>query len=201
MDYLNVILVSVSMAIDASCVNINNGLIENDIKWYKLMLIGFLFGIFQFIMPTIGYFIGQSFVMYLEKISLIIPIIGFILLLFLSINSFIEWKKNYKEKAKLAKKELKGKDIVIECIATSIDALCIGFVYILESVQTALLIFLTIGIITFILSILAGLFGKKIGSYIKKYALLLASLVFLIIGSKILIEGIIDYTQTLNVIF
>ncbi|HBS10615.1 MAG TPA: manganese efflux pump MntP, partial [Firmicutes bacterium] len=75
-------------------------------------------------------------------------------------------------------------------IATSIDALCIGFVYIDYSLINALIVFSCIGVITFIISSLTGIFGKSIGKYIEKWAGLVASIVFLTVGIKILLEGI-----------
>ena len=61
MDYVNIILTSLSMAADASAVNTTNGIKEPDMSLKKMVLISLTFGIFQFIMPLISYARGSSF--------------------------------------------------------------------------------------------------------------------------------------------
>ncbi len=190
MDWLNIILVSLSMSVDASIVNITNGIKEKNIPIIKLCFIAFIFGLFQFLMPLLSYLIGYSFKNYFETY---IPWISFILLSILAIKSFIEWLKDQKDSLEIKadnKNKLSFFNIFLQAIATSIDALCIGFVYIDYSLINALIVFSCIGVITFIISSLTGIFGKSIGKYIEKWAGLVASIVFLTVGIKILLEGI-----------
>lgn len=197
MNWLNITMVSLSMAIDASSVNATNGIVERNIKKRKLLLIGLVFGVFQGMMPLIGYFIGLSFK---EQIEKYIPWVAFSLLTLLGIKAFFEWLKDFKkikEDEKCIEKEeclinkISISKIFIQAIATSIDALCIGFVYLNEPINNALIIFLIIGITTFIMSALAGILAKQIGSKLEKWASLIASIVFIAIGIKILLEGIL----------
>lgn len=194
MDFLNIFLVSLSMSVDAMTVNATNGIKNENIKKYKLVLIGLVFGVFQFVMPLIGYFIAYSFRQYLDNIKTAIPWIAFALLMFLAINSFVEFIKERKAKDD----ELAPKDgdhislwtIFTQAVATSIDALCIGFVYCTSTIPDALIIFTCIGVTTFILSALTGLFANKLAGILEKWASLIASIVFVIVAVKILLEGL-----------
>ena len=189
MDLINVSLVSLSMSVDACCVNAANAISDNEIKKRKLVLAAFLFGLFQGIMPLLGYLIGSSFKNYVEKY---IPWIAFGLLFLLGIKSLIEGIKELKNKNEVEKnRKLTIPALLVEALATSIDAFCIGFVYMDESLENALIIFSIIALVTFVLSLLSGFFGKVIGKKLEKYAPFISALIFIAIGLKILIESFI----------
>ena len=197
-DIVNVILTSLSMSVDAMTVGAIDGLEEKDMKMVKVILIALTFGIFQATMPIIGYFIGFSFKDVLETY---IPYIAFTLLLILSIKSLIDFIKELKERKKqkenneteiVKTKKIKVTTILFQGVATSIDALCIGFVFLDYDIPNAMLTFGIIGITTFILTLLTTTFGSKLASKLEKWASLIASIVFLAIGLKILIEGLIS---------
>lgn len=194
MDFLNIFLVSVSMSVDAMTVNATNGIKNEKIKKYKLVLIGLVFGIFQFVMPLIGYFVAYAFKNYLEQIKTAIPWIAFALLLFLAINSFVEFIKDRKKADEELKQEYNSNislwNVFTQAIATSIDALCIGFVYCTYSIPQALIVFTCIGVVTFILSALCGLFANKLAKLLENWASLIAAIVFVVVGVKILLEGL-----------
>ena len=180
-----------------------DGIQEPDMKLRKSLLIAFFFGLFQGVMPVIGYFIGYGFKGVLEKY---IPWIAFALLAFLGIKNIVEWIKERKEEKTEATEVTEEKEvkkltlptILLQSVATSIDALSIGFVYLDSEIFDAMMVFLLIGVVTFILSFIALLLGKKIGSFLEKWAGLLAGIVFLIIGIKILLEGILPSSNTLS---
>jgi len=212
LDWIDVISISISMSVDAMTVNATNGIREVGIKKWKLIIIALVFGVFQFVMPTIGYFISTTFSSYLESIKIAVPIIAFILLFLLALNSLREWIKDFKERKKeknlkensevnennvevvadkKENKKLSFWNILVQGIATSIDALCIGFAYMNLTVSNAMLFFGIIGVTTFVLSMVTGLFGNVVSKYLEKWASLIAAIVFLAIGLKILIEGLI----------
>ena len=91
----------------------------------------------------------------------------------------------------LLKKKISILNIFIQDVATSIDALCIGFTYINYKVSDAMIVFTIIGITTFLLSCATGLSAKYVGKYIDKYAPLIAGLVFIIVAIKIIVEAFI----------
>lgn len=193
LDWIEVLLTSVSMSVDAMTVNATNGLEEKGIPYWKMIVISLCFGIAQFLMPCIGYFTGQTFREYVESY---IPWIGFGLLLLLAIKSFVDWIKDFLAAKKLEKEEIAEKrigagTIALQTIATSIDALCIGFVNIALSIPQAIVFFSVIGITTFLLSFLSVLLAKQLGKVLEKWAGLCASLVFLFLAVKILLEGLL----------
>ena len=190
-DILTMILTSVSMSIDAMTVNATNGLEEKTIKQGKMVFLSFLFGLFQFGMPVLGYFVGQTFEQY---VSAYIPWLGFGLLMLLGIKSLVDWIKETVERKKSGSEEPREKEIsvgrmFVEAIATSIDALCIGFAYMWLPIGEAMLFFGVIGITTFILSYLSILLAKWLAKWLQNWAGLLAAAVFMGIAIKILLEG------------
>lgn len=193
-DILTMILTSVSMSVDAMTVNATNGLEEKTIKQGKMVFLSFLFGIFQFGMPVLGYFVGQTFEQY---VSAYIPWIGFGLLMLLGIKSLVDWIKETVERKKGRSEEPRKKEIsvgrmFVEAIATSIDALCIGFAYMWLPIGEAMLFFGVIGITTFILSYLSILLAKWLAKWLQNWAGLLATAVFMGIAIKILLEGLLS---------
>lgn len=192
-DILTMILTSVSMSIDAMTVNATNGLEEKTIKQGKMVFLSFLFGLFQFGMPVLGYFVGQTFEQY---VSAYIPWIGFGLLMLLGLKSLVDWIKETVERKKGGSEEPREKEIgvgkmLVEAIATSIDALCIGFAYMWLPIGEAMLFFGVIGITTFILSYLSILLAKWLAKWLQNWAGLLAAAVFMGIAIKILLEGLL----------
>lgn len=197
MDWINISLVSVSMAVDCMTVGATDGMQEPDMKKRKIFFIAFIFGLFQALMPTIGYFIGYYFKEALEKY---IPWIAFTLLALLGIKNIFEWakerieakkKKEDSSDEKEEKKKLSVPSILLQGIATSIDALSIGFVYLNSTISEAMIIFSVIGVVTFLLSFLTTFLGKKVGKWLENWAGLIAGIVFIGIGLKILLEGIL----------
>ncbi len=187
MDYLNVFITSLSMSMDASTVGAVDGVKESGMKIKKKILIAFLFGFLQFLMPLIGYFIGYSFKEYVVSY---IPYIAFSLLFLLALKSFIDFLKS-RNNEEITKEKISFKEIIIQGIATSIDAFSIGFVFLNYGIKDAMITFVIIGIVTFILSFITINLGNLIASKLEKYSGLISALIFLAVGIKILIEGII----------
>ncbi len=190
LDWVNVILTSLSMSVDAMTVSAVDAIEEQNMKKIKAILIALTFGFFQFIMPLIGYFIGYAFKDVLEAY---IPWIAFSLLTLLAIKSFVEWIIERKKKEEdVEEKHISIINIIVQAISTSIDALCIGFVYLYLDIYWALIVFMIIGLTTFVLSMLTSFLAHLVAKKLEKWAGLIASLVFLAVGLKILIEGLIE---------
>ena len=155
------ILLGISLSMDAFAVSLTNGLENPSIKKKKIILIALTFGIFQGFMPLIGYLLCLPFEKYLKTI---IPIVGFVILLLLSINMFIEVYKEKHQDMNLDSKtdsNLSFKRLIIEAIATSIDALLVGLLYIDKELYVSLISFGIFTIITFVLCIIGVFIGKK----------------------------------------
>lgn len=190
LDWVNIVLTSLSMSVDAMTVSAVDSIQEKNMKKTKSILIALVFGLFQFIMPIIGYFIGYSFK---DILKAYIPWIAFSLLTLLSIKSLIDWIKDRKKKdeGEEVNKKISILEILVQGISTSIDALCIGFVYLNLNIANAMIVFSIIGITTFLLSLLTSIFGNLLANKLEKWAGLIAAIVFLAVGLKILIEGLI----------
>ena len=193
MDWANIILTSISMSVDAMTVGAVDGVKEKGMRIWKMIIIALTFGIFQFGMPVIGYFIGQSFRQYVEKY---VFWIGFALLMALAIKSFIDWLLDFRKRKSGKTDEIKEEKLnigglFVQAVATSIDALCIGFVYMNQTIPEAMLIFGIIGITTFVLSFITINFGHLFANKLEKWGSLVAAIVFVAIAIKVLITGLL----------
>lgn len=167
-------------------------------KKRKIFFIAFIFGLFQGLMPTIGYFVGYNFK---EQLETYIPWIAFSLLTLLGLKNIIEWIKD-RIKQKKEKEEKKHiltiPNILVQGVATSIDALALGFVYLSYTITNAMIVFSVIDIVTFLLSLLTIFLGKKIGGWLENWSGLIAGITFIGIGLKILLESILGVPPTGN---
>lgn len=188
MDWVNVSLTALSMSVDAMTVGATDGIRESKMPLWKVFFISLTFGIMQMVMPIIGYFIGYSFQKELEAY---IPWIAFGLLTLLSMKSLYDFIKERikKSEEETIKKPATVPEILVQGVATAIDALCIGFVYLDLSIPEAMLTFGIIGVVTFVLSFLTTFFGSKIAGKLERWASLIAAIVFFAVGLKILLEA------------
>lgn len=189
MDWALVIITSFNMAIDASVTSAADSVRVGRKGFGKIVLACFLFGVFQGLMPLIGYLIGSSFKKYIETW---IPFIAFALLLILAIKGFVDFGKEMSGKGEEEEEgKLSYKEIVFQAVATSIDALCIGFTFLSYSLPNALIAFACIAGITFLLSLVCGSLGQFLSGVLKRYSGLVSGLVFLGIGLKILLDALL----------
>lgn len=182
--FIQNILLGFGLAMDAFSVSLANGLNEPKMKKSKTFQIAGVFGLFQFIMSFIGYltvsYISKSFMAVERHIN----IIAFNLLLIIGIKMIYEgiFKKDNEKVVKIGFLAL-----MVQGIATSIDALSVGFTateYILSQAVFATLI---IGIITFLTCYVGVLIGKKFGDKLSDKATIIGGLILILIGIKILI--------------
>lgn len=207
-----VFLLAAALSMDACAVAMTNGMTESKMSVKKALLIGALFGFFQFLMPVIGYFItaliANAFMSAFEKIS---AWISFGLLAFLGGKMIIEGLKEWKEKKRVQNEDLcettgacpcskpkltLGK-LLLQAVATSIDALAVGVTLKMAAISSLGLKVGVwgatgiIGVITLAFSFAAVYIGKAIGDRLADKAGLLGGFVLLGIGIKILIEGLL----------
>lgn len=189
MSIIEIILLSFGLAMDAFAVSICKGLTLKKMDWKKSLIAGGYFGVFQAIMPFIGYCLIKLFKQN-ESISNFITKydhwIAFILLIIIGINMIVE---------SFAKEEVDGnfgfKTMFVLAIATSIDALSVGITF--ATMELAINIYWTvliIGGITFILSALGVFIGNVFGLKFKQPAEIVGGVVLILIGLKILLNGL-----------
>lgn len=189
MSIIEIILLSFGLAMDAFAVSICKGLTLKKMDWKKSLISGGYFGVFQAIMPLIGYFLIILFKQN-DAISNVITKydhwIAFVLLIFIGINMIRE---------SFAKEEVDGnfgfKTMFVLAIATSIDALSVGITF--ATMELAINIYWTvliIGGITFILSALGVFISNVFGLKFKQPAEIVGGVVLILIGLKILLNGL-----------
>ena len=201
MGIIDVILIGIGLSMDAVAVSVSNGIADSKMKWRKILLIAGAFGIFQGIMPFLGYLLGSVFARF---ISMIAPYLAFALLGFIGGKMIIEAIRDMKnpnketlEEEGKAKEKLTIGILLIQAIATSIDAFAVGVnMACYESCgNMSIAVWLAciiIACITFILCTVAVLVGKKTGDVFSDKATLVGGIILVVIGIKMLIEGIIS---------
>ena len=182
MNNLTLVAISLGLAADAFAVSLSEGIAlkKKSIKYG--LIVGLLFGAFQAIMPLLGWYIGSLFSNFVSKYS---HIVSFIILLGLGCKMIYEaYDQDTCERKGICK--LSG-DLILLGVATSIDALAIGFSFsLLENVNIFKSI-TYIGIITFIISFFGVYLGEKIGKFINTKAEYFGGAILIIIGFKTLL--------------
>ena len=178
---LTIILIAFALAMDSFSVAITRGFINTKTKMLaEALKIGFFFGIFQAVMPIIGWLVGLSIT---DLISDFDHWIGFGLLALIGTRMIYE---SLTSGSKKIASSSNLKVLVILSIATSIDALAVGLsLSFLE--ETILIPAIVIGIITFSLSFLGSYIGKKLGNYSERIGVL-GGLILIFIGVRILLQ-------------
>ena len=181
MGFIELIILSIGLAMDAFAVAICKGLSMSKMNWKKASIIGLYFGGFQALMPLVGYLLGINFQ---EKITSIDHWIAFLLLGIIGINMIKEAISKDSEKQN---DSIKFKDMLILAVATSIEALAVGITFAFLKVNILLAISL-IGIITFIISVFGVKIGNLFGDKYEKKAEFAGGIILILLGIKILLE-------------
>ena len=181
---LNSILLGFGLAMDAFSVSLVNGLREPDMPKSRMARIAGVFGGFQMLMPMIGWICVRTILDLFQSLTKYIPWIAFGLLLYIGGKMVIEGIRNREEQE--AEKVGAG-GLVMQGIATSIDALSVGFTMTELTWLQALAESALIGIVTFGICTAGILIGRKAGTKLSGKASILGGLVLIVIGIKILI--------------
>ncbi len=183
---IELIVISVSLAMDAFAVAICKGLNMQKINLKQTALIALFFGGFQAGMPLFGWFIGSRFAHYITSIS---HWVTFILLVI--IGGKMIYESFQKEELEETCERLDLKEIFALAIATSIDALAVGVAFALEyDSKDAITVIVLTGIITATLSAIGVFVGHKFGAKYKNKAEFAGGLLLVLMGLKFLLEGL-----------
>lgn len=178
------IFISIGLAADAFAVSILKGLEIRKVKLKHCIIIGMYFGLFQAIMPLIGYFVGHTFEHFVVSID---HFIIFILLSIIGINMILD---TFSKKEVKVNDSLKFGEMIILAFATSVDAFAVGITFSFLKLNIIFSV-LIIGIITFIISSIGTMIGTSVGKILKNKAQLIGGIMLILIGLKILIEHLI----------
>ncbi len=195
---LSSMALGVGLAMDASAVSMANGLNDNKMKLRKIFLIAGMFAFFQALMPLIGYILGHTLyetLDFIEKYK-IIPILALVILFIIGakmavegINEYIDNKKGIVKEDE-DKKALTFKLLIIQAIATSIDALSVGVVIADYSIKNAIICALIVALVTFLICVPSVFIGKKVGLKMGPFAQILGGAILIVIGFIIFFTGI-----------
>ncbi len=181
MTLLELLLIAVSLAGDAFTVSICKGLNVNKERLKSALIISLFFGIFQLLMPIVGFYLGNIFT---EKIIYYNPYISTILLI--TIGMLI-----YKEDNDFnVNNKLKIKELIVLSLATSIDALIIGISFSFLKVNI-IYSSIIIGIVTFVICFIGYYLGCFIENKVSKYSNKIAGIILICLGIKIFIQNLL----------
>jgi manganese efflux pump family protein len=175
-----IIIIAFGLALDAFAVSIGAGAVGRIGNHRGAFRLAFHFGLFQFLMPVIGWYIGFKIEPFVKSVD---EWIAFALLTYIGVKMILD---SFKPVGELRKDPSKGRHMVLLSVATSIDALVVGFSLAILMISVWYPAFI-IGLITAILSITGIYLGKVIGSRLGKKMEIIGGLVIIGIGIKILI--------------
>lgn len=185
--FINSILLGFGLAMDAFSVSLVNGLNEQEMKKGKMFAISGLFGGFQGLMPLIGWLCVHTILQYFEVLSKFIPWIAFGLLVFVGLKMITDSCKKNSEEVESKKIGVWG--ILLQGIATSIDALSVGFTIAEHNLLMAIISTVIIATITFVVCLIGVVIGKRFGTKLSNKATLCGGIILILIGLEILITS------------
>ena len=192
---INSVLLGVGLAMDAFSISIANGILEPNMKKGRMFKIASVYAVAQLIMPLIGWFLVTTLEGIFTSFSKFIPWIALILLLFIGgkmvIEGILERKGKKKDEIKEEKPvKLTWGALIVQGIATSIDALSVGFTIADYSALRAIAASVIIGVVTLVICLIGLIFGKKIGEKISSIATIIGGCILIFIGIEIFVKGI-----------
>jgi len=192
--FTNSIMLGVGMAMDAFSVSLANGLNEPKMKAPKICLIAGTFAFFQFFMPTLGYFLVSTVAEYFKVVEPYIPAVALILLCLIGRKMIKEGRECNKScpidgNCDCAKPVTLA-SLFVQGVATSIDALSVGFTISTYTWAEALICSLIIAVVTFIICICGIFIGRKMGTKLQGKASIFGGVILILIGLEIFITGL-----------
>ena len=193
---INSLLLGAGLAMDAFSVSIANGLEEPSMRKRRICAIAGVYALFQFAMPLIGWFFVHSLALAFRAFQPFIPWIALILLSVIGAKMIWEGlakKTPGDQETAQNSKPSSGKItlgvLLVQGVATSIDALSVGFTIADYTVLSAIVSSLIIGIVTFLICIAGLVFGKKLGEKFSDKATVIGGFILIGIGIEIFIKS------------
>ena len=187
--FLKSVSLGVGLAMDAFSVSLANGLNEPQMRRRKMCGIAGMFAFFQALMPVIGWICIHTIVNYFKSFESLIPWIALVLLSYIGGKMLYDGIKGTTEDTGECCLGFSG--LIIQGIATSIDALSVGFTIASYDFAAALISALIIALVTFIICMCGLVIGRKAGTKLAGKAGILGGVILIIIGIEIFITGII----------
>ena len=184
----NSILLGIGLAMDAFSVSLANGLNEPAMKRGRMCAIAGVFGAFQAVMPLLGWVCVHTIVTIFKAFERFIPWIALLLLAYIGVKMILE---GIKEKGDGKDGEALGKGtLFVQGVATSIDALSVGFAIAEHTTVMAVTSALIIGAVTFVICMCGLFLGRKFGTRMSGKASVFGGIILVLIGLEIFITGV-----------
>lgn len=186
MTLLEIFLIGIGLSMDAFAVAICKGLaMPNRVDKKGALLIALYFGVFQAVMPTLGWLLGSQFARYVTRLA---PWIAFVLLAWIGGNMIRE-SLSKEEREEEETGSVSHKELLVLAVATSIDALAVGVTFsMLELAVSIGAAVALIGCTTFVISLAGVYVGNVFGAKYKSKAEFVGGAILILIGVKILLE-------------
>ena len=190
MGFITLLSTAFGLSMDAFAVSTSNAMTYKNINKKTATLTSFMFGLFQGLMPLIGFFIGNCFSKYIKNVD---HWVAFLVLGFIGGKMIVDAIKEMREiKTVENENTLSFKMILVQSFATSIDAMAVGIGFsalgeseLFGNIYVSCLIIMAT---TFLCCLVAHVIGKKAGELLKEKAQILGGAILIFIGTKILIE-------------
>ena len=161
MDFITILLLAIAVAADCFVISVSNGIAMKKFCVVPIVKMAFLFGLFQALMPVFSWIAGKSMGKWIEPID---HWIALLILIFLGGRMIIEGLNSKEEECKEI--ALGWGRLIVLAIATSIDALAIGLLFVSDTASRFVFAILCIGLCSFIFSFVGNCLGIKIGKHI-----------------------------------
>lgn len=183
-------LLGLGLAMDAFSVSLANGLREPELRPRRMLLVAGVYAVFQFLMPLIGWFCVHTVVELFSSLQRLIPLCAMLLLGWIGGKLLLEGLREQKTALAVEKQKLPLGLLFTQGIATSIDALSVGFTIEQYDLRHAGLASCIIGGVTWLLCLIGLALGKRAGIKLSRCAPLLGGILLIAIGFKIFLEGL-----------
>lgn len=189
--FVNSALLGIGLAMDAFSVSLANGLNEPCMRKRKMLVVAGTFSLFQFLMPMIGWVCVHTVAQYFEAFEVFIPWIALILLCFIGGKMLVEGIRSRCDESEESAPAVGFLALIVQGVATSIDALSVGFTIAEHDLIHAIVCCLVIGVLTFFICLGGIIIGKKFGTCLAGKASIFGGAILIIIGLEIFITGLI----------
>ncbi len=187
---LSSVLLGIGLAMDAFSVSMANGMNEPLMKKRKMLGIAGLFGFFQGLMPLIGWVLVHSLVSVFSVLEKFIPYLALALLGFIGIKMIIDGVRQKEGDEKTAVGLMA---LIVQALATSIDALSVGLTIAEYNFIMALVSASIIMALTFVICAIGVFLGKKFGTWLSNKATIFGGVILILIGIEIFLSSLLNW--------
>ena len=188
--FINSILLGAGLAMDAFSVSVANAMAERGMRKRRMCTVAGVYALFQIAMPLLGWFCVHSFVEHFRSFRRFVPWIALVLLLFIGgkmISEYIHGRDCEEDSVV----PVGTVSLLLQGVATSIDALSVGFTIADYHWPMALVCALLIGAVTFLICLAGLLLGRTAGRRLAGKAGLVGGAILILIGIEIFLSGIL----------